>query len=599
MRNRPALAAAAALFAGGPLAAQAPCTGCPAGPAGAARPAAYPPPAGSSSLFAPPGSEAAATPTQEALGRLNLRSQWTAYVPMDGRADGLGTVQVVDQDQIFVQTKSGRLVALDGSTGAMQWSFHYPTGYAVLQPVGVTARLVFAVNVNTLYAFDRFAGAKEFEFDMPGLMAPGAGEPSSGPVADEKSVYVVLGTNKVVTYAIPSPITSAPPVPPTIGPDGRPLVGAAGGPTASQRIGDRYGARANLPVGGGLFELDPLETVGRAEAAGGIGLGPRQLTPSITAVARVTPPYRLARGVTTPSITSVASLRQPFSRYPSHLQSAQQSPSIAVTPTIAAVTRLSSLRSLALEPVTRWTARPPARVIYEPLQTADQLWLTTERPLAYGIGKEVGRSKGGLTLSSAPAAPMAGPVYRDGLTLAFVAEEDGTLAAIDLPNPNQLTPRVEWRANVGGFLNHKPVPAADGVYASGENAGIARVDLRTGYVNWRTEPSADHFLAVNDEFVYVMNHRGVLQVYPRRVAGTGDDHVRAVGRLDLRGFTLPVQNDVNDRVILGADSGLLVCLRDVSPKYARPVATPPPPPPPPPTPAPLNPPAEGAPTAGM
>ena len=595
MRTRPAFAAAA-LLAGGQLAAQVPCPQ--AGLAGAA--VASAPVYGSPSLFPPPGSEIAATPTTEALDRLNMRSEWTAYVPMDGRADGLSTVQVTPGNQVFVQTKSGRLVALDATTGALQWSFHYPTSYANVLPVGVTPRMVFAVNVNTLYGFDRYTGAKEMEFDMPGLLAPGAGEPTAGPVADARSVYVVLGTNKVVAYAIPENLSTPPRAEAVLGPDGRPVATVTRGRTVSDQVADRYLSRQNLPLGpNDLFTFYRPQTIGTAEAQAGIGLGPQQKSPSIAVVARITPPYRLARGVTTPSITSVASLREPYSNRPSHLASAQATPSIAAVPTIAATTRLSSLRSLAREPVTRWTGRPPARTIYEPIQTADQLWFTTEQPLTYGLTKETGRGKGGVTMASTPAAPPAGPIYTpNGLTMAFVAEEDGTLLGVDLPNPTQIAPRVEWRANVGGYLNHKPLPTTDAVYASGENAGIARVDLRTGDVTWRTEPAADQILAVNDEFVYVMTRRGELHVYPRYFTAAGSQYARAVGRLDLRAFTVPVQNDVTDRVIVGADSGLLVCLRDSSAKYAQPRAVLPPLPPPAtpaPAPAPM---ADGQPKVG-
>jgi hypothetical protein len=38
----------------------------------------------------------------------------------------------------------------------------------------------------------------------------------------------------------------------------------------------------------------------------------------------------------------------------------------------------------------------------------------------------------------------------------------------------------------------------------------------------------------------------------------------------MSAFTVPVTNTVSDRLYFAADNGLLVCLRDASPKYAAP-----------------------------
>ena len=50
----------------------------------------------------------------------------------------------------------------------------------------------------------------------------------------------------------------------------------------------------------------------------------------------------------------------------------------------------------------------------------------------------------------------------------------------------------------------------------------------------------------------------------------------AIGEIDLTGFGIPIANTVSDRIFLASDNGLLVCLRDASPKYAVAKATMPP-----------------------
>lgn len=65
-----------------------------------------------------------AVPSREALDRLNLKLAWRTYVPTDGRRDGLESVQVIDHDQVLVQTRGGETTLLDGTDGATLWHAH-------------------------------------------------------------------------------------------------------------------------------------------------------------------------------------------------------------------------------------------------------------------------------------------------------------------------------------------------------------------------------------------------------------------------------------------------------------------------------------------
>ena len=56
------------------------------------------------------------SPSREALDRLNLQLERSAYVPMDGRRDGFASVQV-DGSQLIVQTRSGMITILDSDNG--------------------------------------------------------------------------------------------------------------------------------------------------------------------------------------------------------------------------------------------------------------------------------------------------------------------------------------------------------------------------------------------------------------------------------------------------------------------------------------------------
>ena len=149
--------------------------------------------------------------------------------------------------------------------------------------------------------------------------------------------------------------------------------------------------------------------------------------------------------------------------------------------------------------------------------------------------------------------------------------------ALNLLQGGPQGPRIEWRASVGGTMNHRPVAARDAVFASGEQSGTAKIDIVTGDVVWRSETTADQFVAANDEFVYLKDRAGNLAVYDRQKAtDAATRRSLPLAKLDIAGFGVTVSNDKTDRIFLAGDNGVLVCLRDASAKYARPVPLVPP-----------------------
>ena len=89
-------------------------------------------------------------PAKEALERLNLKNEWSVYIPVSGQSDGLAKVQILDENQIAVQTKAGLLVLVDQYTGRQQWKFKYPGTFSSGFGVAVNERFLFAVNVAKL-----------------------------------------------------------------------------------------------------------------------------------------------------------------------------------------------------------------------------------------------------------------------------------------------------------------------------------------------------------------------------------------------------------------------------------------------------------------
>ncbi len=534
----------------------------------------------------------AAPPSREALDRLHLRNEWTAYLPLEGQKDSVETVQVADNNQIFVQTQAGLLVALDADSGAKQWAFHYPTGYATLYPLAITDDFVFALNVARLYCIHRYTGVLEFDYELPGYATTGA-------AADRENVYVTLNGAKLVAFRFPTLIRTD---------DRRPADAAHRGKERSNPA-DTLASRYTLGAARSLLtdpHFDrPITLLDLSEPPG--GLSGLQRTPSVSVLPSVTPPYTMATRKlhATPSLNVLPTLRQPYRFKPDYMQFNQRTPSVSVLPpSVARAFELANLRPKGIQPVQEWSYGTPARLRFPPVRVVgrseergnpaavvNRLWLTTDGPVGVAVSAVGGRPQVMATFTARVAAPMAGPLpyTRAGLRpsdpeahaqLGFVGLAEGALVAVDLLGGSMAGPRIEWRANLGGLLNHKPLATTSAVFASGDHAGVSQVDTRTGRLIWKTAQAADWPLAVNDEFVYVRDRLGNLLVYDRsRATDPATLRAEPLARMSLSGFTIPVTNHHSDRILLTAENGVMICLRDASAKYTRPVQVAPPPPP--------------------
>jgi hypothetical protein len=86
-------------------------------------------------------------PSREALDRLNLAVEWAVFLPIDGTRDSIAHAQIVDGNQMLVETRSGVILAVDMKTGQRQWSFAFPHRYATPYPAAVNSKFVFVINL--------------------------------------------------------------------------------------------------------------------------------------------------------------------------------------------------------------------------------------------------------------------------------------------------------------------------------------------------------------------------------------------------------------------------------------------------------------------
>jgi outer membrane protein assembly factor BamB len=160
-------------------------------------------------------------PPREVLDRLNLQMAWAQYIPMDGRRDGLSTIQMRGTD-VYVQTRSGLVALVDAETGVIRWRARVGFPYRVAHGLAFNSREVYAVNNTYLYALDRKTGSLRWQYRLrEGVAAP--------PLADERLIFIPTPTGRFTAYLLPQPELDVPP------PEGMyPGIGVATSPAAAQ-----------------------------------------------------------------------------------------------------------------------------------------------------------------------------------------------------------------------------------------------------------------------------------------------------------------------------------------------------------------------------
>jgi outer membrane protein assembly factor BamB len=135
-------------------------------------------------------------PSREALDRLNLKVGWSLNLPVQGRRDGIFSVQVLEKD-LFIQTRGGVVLVVNAETGEVKWRTRVGEVYRPVHPVGYNSRTVFVVSDTDVYALDRTDGHTLWVFRMPGSAA-------APPIADEERLFLNAGTGRLYAYHIPT-----------------------------------------------------------------------------------------------------------------------------------------------------------------------------------------------------------------------------------------------------------------------------------------------------------------------------------------------------------------------------------------------------------
>jgi PQQ-like domain len=219
----------------------------------------------------------------------------------------------------------------------------------------------------------------------------------------------------------------------------------------------------------------------------------------------------------------------------------------------------ASAEEMAIGPQPRYLwdyvteTRPETRVEQSSILVADFVFQVGANGLFFTISKFEPRIFYRFAADAATSAALG--QYED---IAYVPSDDFRVYAL-----NVVTGKILWRFVGGGPIRQKPRVTDSSVYVIADRAGLYRLDRATGDTLWRNGRAA-RFLAMNPKFVYAADTSGRLLILDRATGALLADYA---GTSD---FVVPLANEVNDRLYLASNDGLLVCLHDRD--YPAPVA---------------------------
>jgi outer membrane protein assembly factor BamB len=204
------------------------------------------------------------------------------------------------------------------------------------------------------------------------------------------------------------------------------------------------------------------------------------------------------------------------------------------------------------QPRYAWTYSAETRLEKPILQTQDLLAVSGVAGIFFGLNKENGKPAYRFTARAAVSAPLG-----QWGNVCYMGSQDFNLYALDIVGG-----RFLWRFVGGAPILVKPQVSDEDIFLSPANAGLYRIDRKTGEQVWHNR-RADLFLAQNKKFVYATDSVGRLLVLDR-ARGT------QLSVYNAREFVVHVPNEVTDRLYLASNDGLIVCLHDRD--YPKPLA---------------------------
>lgn len=205
------------------------------------------------------------------------------------------------------------------------------------------------------------------------------------------------------------------------------------------------------------------------------------------------------------------------------------------------------------DPIYIWSYHADARLEAQPILSEDGVVIAGADGSFFIMAQTNNKVLGKFETQAPLAAPLGQHrlLLPDGqvIEMAYIASRDQNVYAL-----NVVKGAVLWRFTGGAPILKQPAVTDNDVFVSAEGAGLYRVDRINGDTMWRNR-EALRFLSTNNRFVYATDRRGRLLVLDYATGKTRASY-------DTSGFDVPVINEWTDRVFLAANNGLILCLHD-------------------------------------
>lgn len=119
---------------------------------------------------------------------------------------------------------------------------------------------------------------------------------------------------------------------------------------------------------------------------------------------------------------------------------------------------------------------------------------------------------------------------------------------------DEVTGQTVWRFSVGTPISHPPIVVDDAVLIIPETYGMFCVSAETGAQRWWT-PRVARFLSASPTRVYALDSVGNILILDRQSGARR-------GVLPAQGLSYQLINRLHDRIYLGTETGLLMCLHE-------------------------------------
>jgi hypothetical protein len=158
-----------------------------------------------------------------------------------------------------------------------------------------------------------------------------------------------------------------------------------------------------------------------------------------------------------------------------------------------------------------------------------------------------------------------------GTRTLLIPSADNNLYAVDL-----LTADNQWVFPSGAPIHQSPLVADEDILVINESGTLTSLEPATGTPKWQAVTPEATLLSMSPGRVYLRSWAKDLIVIDRASGKVLADSAATFQRagLNLREFDLSMLNRYDDRLCLGTNSGMIVCLREIGSNQPKPIRDP-------------------------